>query len=153
MKDIIRVLWQAIVLFAIAIVIGFAVNAMSDDPLPLIAEPKVFDEEKYPVVDAETVKNHIENGTAIIIDARDPNEYEEGHIQGALNLPASSFNDYFREIGEGLPRDFPIVVYCQGGLCDQSHIVLYQLEQIGFMDLHIYQEGWLDWVEHNFPTE
>lgn len=154
MKRIAPYLWQAALIALIGAVAGFSVNQASETPLALAPTPTPPPEESWPVMDAAEVWDHVQNGTAIVIDARDPNEYEAGRVPGSVNLPESEFQTYFEEIGQGLPRaEVPLVVYCQGGLCDQSHIVLENLSELQFESLYLFQGGWEAWVERGFPTE
>jgi rhodanese-related sulfurtransferase len=49
---------------------------------------------------------------ALLIDVREPDEYAEGHIPGAVNIP-------LRTLGQNLdkvPTDQPVLIYCQSGL-------------------------------------
>lgn len=62
--------------------------------------PQAFAED-LPGVDDPTVR----------LDVRTPHEYEEGHLPGALHIPLDELRD---RLGE-LPRDRPIVAYCQAG--------------------------------------
>jgi len=60
---------------------------------------------------AEDLKNIIENG-ALILDVRTSEEFLEGHIEGALNVPLD-------EIGKAmgwLQKDVPTVVVCASGM-------------------------------------
>ena len=50
-------------------------------------------------------------GNAVLVDVRDPDEFEEGHIPGAINLP---LNDLRARSGE-LPRDRDLWLYCRVG--------------------------------------
>lgn len=95
----------------------------------------------------------IEEGSAIVIDAREAQEYRLGHLPGAVNLPAADFETAFLAIGESLPRDFPLIVYCQGGPCAESHDVLDYLSQYDFQDLFLYPGGWLEWKQRDMPCE
>ncbi|MGI6455213.1 MAG: rhodanese-like domain-containing protein [bacterium] len=148
-----KIVFQTIVLLILGSGIGLALNALSSEPLPLIRPSAPPVEEEYTVLSTEDVNQMLNAGEAIFIDARDPNEYAVGHIPGALNLPANSFAETYAEIGDALPRDFPLVIYCQGGACDQSHEVLEQLEQLDFQMLFLYQEGWNAWSEAGLPVE
>ena len=40
-------------------------------------------------VDVRTLKFWLDSNQAIIIDVREPDEYKEGHIKGAINIPLS----------------------------------------------------------------
>lgn len=149
------ILVQSIMIVALSAGLGFIVNAISSKPLALVREvitPQQIGE-LWETVTSDEVKEHINNGTAVIIDARDPNEFEAGHIPGSLNLPETQFIETFQELGDSLPRDIPLIVYCQGGDCDQSHAVLEHLKEFGFELLLLYQEGWNGWKETGNSTE
>ncbi len=153
MKRIQSIFWQTLVIVAVGAGAGFTVNALSGKPLSLVRVPPPPAEEEFQVLTAGEVLNKIETGEAIVLDARSPAEFDAGHILGAANLPEEHFMEYYPEIAEPLPRDFPIIVYCQGGLCDQSHTVLKQLEEFGFKELYLFKDGWEKWKELGFPTE
>lgn len=46
---------------------------------------------------------------AFIVDVREENEYQAGHMIGAINIPLS----HFRERIEEIPRDIPVYLYCR----------------------------------------
>ncbi len=151
MRRIKRIAWQMVLLLGISAVLGFSVNTMSDDPLPLKRPPKPKGE--WPLLSAEEVLERIEEGFGLLIDAREEKEFNLGHLPGALNLPAIEFGEKFEEIGPTLPPDLPLIVYCQGGACDESDTVLRHLKTLGFENLSQYPGGWLDWKEKEFPIE
>ncbi|WP_341895160.1 rhodanese-like domain-containing protein [Ferrovibrio terrae] len=43
-------------------------------------------------VSAETVRDWLANGEALLIDVREPDEYADEHIEGAVLLPLSSLD-------------------------------------------------------------
>jgi phage shock protein E len=57
------------------------------------------------------VSEKIRNG-AIIIDVRTPEEYAEGRIRNAVNIPLSEIHVRLAEFG---PKNKPIIVYCRSG--------------------------------------
>ena len=62
---------------------------------------------------AEQVKNLIEQpGKVIVVDARTEEEYKQGHIPTAINIPPPQFDS----IENYLPQDknFSIIFYCRG---------------------------------------
>lgn len=64
----------------------------------------------YAVGDIDKFKGAMDAGAAVI-DVREPDEYEAGHIPGAINIP-------LRELGanvDQIPTDQPVFVYCQSG--------------------------------------
>ena len=50
----------------------------------------------------------------ILIDVREPSEYNSGHVEGAVNLPLASISKDNKDIS-GLSTDQEIVVYCRSG--------------------------------------
>jgi rhodanese-related sulfurtransferase len=48
----------------------------------------------------------------MIIDVRDKNEYENGHIEGSLNI---SLTDIMSGVLPDCEKDTPIVLYCASG--------------------------------------
>lgn len=46
-----------------------------------------------------------------IIDVREPNEFEESHVEGAINIP---LGEMMKRIDE-VPIDEEVVVYCNSG--------------------------------------
>jgi rhodanese-related sulfurtransferase/DNA-binding MarR family transcriptional regulator len=67
-------------------------------------------------------------GEVTVIDVRPAEEYEAGHIPGAINLPV---NDLSRYLGK-LPRNREIVAYCRGAYCVLSFDAVRQLRAKGF---------------------
>ena len=63
----------------------------------------------------------------ILIDVREPDEYNAGHALGALNIPVASISKDNKDIS-GLSTDQEIVVYCRsGGRAENARSKLLQL--------------------------
>ena len=73
----------------------------------------------------EEIKQIIKKG-ALIIDVRTAVEYQEGHIQGSLNIPL----DEIEEAMAWLQKDVPTVVVCASG--SRSAEALAIMEANGF---------------------
>ena len=54
---------------------------------------------------------------ALLLDVRTPQEYEQGHVPGAKNIPIQEFSGRLNEVEALVAGDkmHPIVLYCQGG--------------------------------------
>ena len=65
-------------------------------------------------------------GNAFVLDVRAKSEYESGHIPGATQLHGGRVMWHLDE----LPRDRPIVVYCQTG--SRSAVIASALRAAGF---------------------
>ncbi len=48
----------------------------------------------------------------LLIDVREPNEFKSGHIEGAISVPLSQFQQRYAEI----PNNRELVIYCQSGM-------------------------------------
>jgi rhodanese-related sulfurtransferase/DNA-binding transcriptional ArsR family regulator len=64
-------------------------------------------------VDRETLMERVQAGEVVVIDVRPPEEYQAGHIPGALGIPLGQLK---RRLAE-LPRSKDIVAYCRGPYC------------------------------------
>jgi phage shock protein E len=63
----------------------------------------------------------------ILIDVREPSEYNSGHVEGAVNLPLASISKDNKDIS-GLSSDQEIVIYCRsGGRAESARSILLQL--------------------------
>lgn len=84
------------------------------------------------------------------IDARMPEEYAEGHIKGAINIPFDGDESY-RNILNSFSKDEVLVTYCSGTECDVSILLGDELFKKGFKKVYIFFGGWNDWVERGYP--
>lgn len=69
-------------------------------------------------------------GDAVVIDVRTPEEFAEGHLVDARNLPLAG--DFETEIAS-LPRDGRYVLYCRTG--NRSAQAADIMERLGFTDV------------------
>ncbi|MBN6888839.1 rhodanese-related sulfurtransferase [Cytobacillus horneckiae] len=76
---------------------------------------------------------------AQLIDVREPNEYEGGHILGARNIPLSQLKTRLIE----LRQDKPVYLYCQSGM--RSGRAAQLLRRKGYRDLSHLQGGFKKW--------
>ena len=63
---------------------------------------------------------------ALLVDVREPKEFDSGHVEGAVNIPLPKLRERLSE----LPRDREILVYCKAG--QRSYYALRILAQHGF---------------------
>jgi rhodanese-related sulfurtransferase len=85
---------------------------------------------------------------ALVLDARRTKVYEEGHIAGAKSYPVWESDIDARVtalVGEGRDGALPVVLYCSGGDCEDSHMLAQKLFGAGFNNLLVYHDGWPDW--------
>lgn len=108
-------------------------------------------------IDVAQAKWIFDQGLADFIDARNPEEYEPGHITGAFSIPPRAIQSGVPgviEQGFLQPGDRAIVVYCEGGDCDASHLVRDHLVHMGFgQRIFIMVDGFPAWAEAGYPTD
>ena len=83
-----------------------------------------------------------------LIDTRPPEEFNAGHLPGALNLPLSTLR---RRLSE-LPRDREIVAYCRGAYCVLSYEAVAEFRKRGFKAFRL-EEGYPEWRAAGLPIE
>lgn len=81
---------------------------------------------EHPQVDVEAVPSVAAGRSPLLVDVRTPQEFERGHIPGAVNIPV----DDLRSRIEELPHDREITVYCQVG--QRGYLATRILAQKGF---------------------
>jgi molybdopterin/thiamine biosynthesis adenylyltransferase/rhodanese-related sulfurtransferase len=85
----------------------------------------------------------------VFVDVRDREEWDEGHIPGALHVPRSFLES---RIESAVPdRDQPIVVYCASG--NRSAFATRTLEELGYTEVRNLAGGYVDWKRNGLPTQ
>jgi rhodanese-related sulfurtransferase len=87
----------------------------------------------------------------LFLDARRSSVFEEGHIAGARSFPVwesdidDRVNELFGERSDPEQQNLPIVIYCSGGACEDSHMLAQKLWGIQFNNVYVYKDGFPDW--------
>jgi rhodanese-related sulfurtransferase len=87
-------------------------------------------------------------GDVPVLDARRTSVYRQGHIAGARSYSVweSDIDDKIKAFfAEGHDPSGPIVVYCSGGECEDSHTLAQKLYLAGFDAVFVYKDGFPDW--------
>lgn len=85
---------------------------------------------------------------AIFIDARRTDVFAQGHIAGSRSMPVweADINDRIADFYSEVPdQQNPIVVYCSGGNCEDSHMLAEKLWGIGYENVCVYKDGYPAW--------
>ena len=78
-------------------------------------------------VDTETASTKIDDG-ALVLDVREPDEYQEGAIPGAVHIPRGHLEAQVE--GKLLDKGAPVVVYCAGGV--RSAFAVQTMQDLGY---------------------
>ena len=100
-----------------------------------------------------TVKSLFDARAALFLDARDPAEYEAGHIPGATRLMRDDALGDPDRVKALAPRTRPIVAYCEGGACENSHELAKVLVEAGYRKVLVYSGGFPEWTAAGYPVE
>jgi len=94
-------------------------------------------------------------GPVVFVDARKPEEYEEGHIPGAVNVYHFQQDVYLPPVLDSLRAAQVIAVYCGGGDCEDSiHLgndLIYK-HQLPYKNVFLYEGGMQEWLSRGWPV-
>ncbi len=127
-------------------------------PAPAGPSPDAFPphpEKPYLEISPEQAKLLFDRGV-LFLDARRSSVYREGHIRGARSLSvweADLDGKLLALSQEGRDLASPLVAYCSGGDCEDSHQLAERLWSIGFNDVLVYRDGFPDWEKRGWPVE
>ncbi len=132
-----------------------AVPAPAADPRQLLLSrfPALRDRPEADVSGDEARWLHAHG--ALFLDARRTATYVLGHIPGARSLPV--WEDGVAEKvaileASGTDPELPVVLYCAGGGCEDSHLLAQKLWLAGFKNLRIYAGGFPEWEAKGWPV-
>ncbi|HLQ27171.1 MAG TPA: rhodanese-like domain-containing protein [Acidiferrobacterales bacterium] len=114
----------------------------------LLAEPVrrlMYGIQSIPPSQAVQLINH---HAAVIVDVRDPKEFQSGHIRKALNFPLSDLSKQASELEKF--KDKSIVLYCGTG--QRSAQAATFLRRQGFGSVHNLAGGISRWRTENLPV-
>jgi sulfur-carrier protein adenylyltransferase/sulfurtransferase len=90
----------------------------------------------------------IEGGEVVLIDTREPHEYQEAHLENGKLVPPGLLSD---EIAAAAPdKAARTILYCRSG--NRSYKAAEQLEALGYTDVASMAGGILAWQEQGLPV-
>ena len=107
-------------------------------------------------VSLEETLEIIERGDWLILDVREPYEYEEGHLPHAINIPRGFLEvkadlEHYKRDERLQDRHQRVLCYCGGG--HRSALAARVLQDMGFQEAVSMAEGWTGWNERKLPTD
>ena len=100
-------------------------------------------------IDFRDIKKRLDAGEKfILVDTREDNEWQRGHIPNAIHLGKGIIE---RDIEAAIPdKSAPLVLYCGGGF--RSALAADNLQKMGYKNVVSMDGGWRGWTEAGFPT-
>jgi len=134
----------------------------------LIGGLKAWEEEGYPLIYGkklpsthEPIAANLEEAydyyyrlfrsKTIWIDTRDEDIFNRGHIKGAVNIPLEDLD----LVIDSIPRNKPLMLYCENASCDSSTAMGRILIENGFKQgkVRVFKGGYDKWKKAGYPTD
>ncbi|MDP8257082.1 MAG: rhodanese-like domain-containing protein [Candidatus Alcyoniella australis] len=144
-----RTLVIAALIVALAAAIGLGSNALRSDRIPWIYE-RTAPSATNPI-DLEQAKELFDTAEALFLDSRSREEYDAGHISGALNVDTLDPEHIDRILEQALPG-IRLVTYCSGVDCHSSDLLAERLVDMGYSGIGVFFGGWPEWSAAGYPT-
>lgn len=128
------------------LVVGFTIVGCSNTSATPPTEPLNLNT-LPPSLDVQTVAALKEQANVLVLDVREVNEYEAGHIPGVTLIPMGEVANRLNEI----PKDQTVIVTCRSG--NRSGQVADYLRQNGYSNIHNMEGGIIAWEAAGLPVE
>lgn len=104
-------------------------------------------ENYYSIGKVEALQELMDTGNVTIIDVREPSEFAEGRIPGAINIPLRTLGASLAEV----PTDQPVVLSCASGL--RCSLAAPALHMLGFSNIRTFPPSFKGWSAANMTIE
>lgn len=104
--------------------------------------------EDFEPIERDELARRIAAGTVVLIDVRPPEEFEQGHIAGAVSVPLDELESWARAV----PKRKQIVAYCRGPYCVYALQAVTELQKRGLRAWRA-EEGVAEWRAAGLPIE
>ena len=102
--------------------------------------------DEFEPVSRDELLDRLRSGTATVLDVRPEDEFANGHLPAALNIPLAQLE---RRLAE-LPAEQEIVAYCRGPWCVLSFEAVALLRQRGYRARRL-EDGFPEWKTAGLP--
>jgi rhodanese-related sulfurtransferase len=157
--DLKRICLEACVLIAFGALFGLTLNhqlVMDAFSGRLVPPQRPALEEKgaltlpVPVLIEEV--QHLVSSGGLVVDARSPEIFAMGHIDGAVSLPVDELDSALPQFLDHVSRDRVIITYCSGFGCPDSFDLGVRLIEAGFLDVRVFEGGYPEWRDAGLPV-
>ncbi len=130
-----------LVIGVIGLICGFLMQANASDG----------QDQQYKIINHTQLKAILDTNPKDIqvIDARNPEEFEDVHIPAAVNIPQKKFDQYAHLLPED--KTTRLVFYCNGVKCGKSKKAAVLADKMGYTNLFVFSQGMPVWEEVGYP--
>ena len=156
---------EIVILVGVAVTLAFMVNFLSPRGIALLgqwdtakgvitADPIGVAAGGLEEIDSVALAREIfDRGDVLFVDARSSDNYDDGHISGAISLPVGQFDERIESFLNRYSSDQPMVTYCSGRTCEDSHNLTQFLSDAGYTNVRIFIDGFPGWEAEGYPIE
>lgn len=157
-RDLKRICLEVCVLIAFGALFGLSLNyrlildAFSGHLVSQqsqIAKENISTSLPMPVLIDEV--RQVQASGGVIVDARNPELYAEGHIEGAVSLPMVEIDIALPGFLALVGRNTTLVTYCSGFGCPDSFDLGLRLIEAGYKDVRVFEGGFPEWRDADLP--
>jgi rhodanese-related sulfurtransferase/DNA-binding transcriptional ArsR family regulator len=94
------------------------------------------------------LRERSKNGLVTVLDVRPTEEYEFGHIPGAISIPLADIEKCIKD----LPAGQEVIAYCRGPYCVLAFEAVARLRENGLAARRL-EDGFPEWKAAGFPIE
>ena len=103
--------------------------------------------ESFQEIDVQKAKELVDQGNITIVDIRDPNAFEESHIEGAVSVNDTNIEEFISTTD----KSKPVLCYCYMGVSSQNAAQHFKEE--GFESVYSMAGGFTEWQKVNESSE
>jgi 3-mercaptopyruvate sulfurtransferase SseA len=149
---------EGVIIFFIAVSLALLTNLIRPDSLPLV-HPKPASvsfstkNNQESIISFQVLKEKFNKPGSILIDTRSPQEFKQGHIPWAINIPSHEFPKKSQEFMKQISFNQEIITYCGGINCSDANDLAFLIKAKGYKDVKVYSGGWEEWTKNNMSVE
>ena len=156
---------EIVILVGVSVALALAVNALSPRGIALVGQWNITEgvitaspggdaAGRPQEIDSVALAKYIfDKDEALFVDARSQNDYDNGHIPGAVSFPVGQFEERIESFLNRYPSEQAIVTYCSGRTCEDSHNLAQFLSDVGFTNVRVFIDGFPGWKAEGHPIE
>jgi len=96
----------------------------------------------------ELIQHNQGNQDFVIIDIRTPEEFNEGHIENAVNI--DFYSETFKKDLDKLDKNKTYFIYCRSG--NRSGRAMPIMKELGFKEVYNLSAGIKEWIAEGLPV-